>query len=298
MNVETIVPPKAPTPFDGGNWGTLVTEDQMRRTSMAPEATRSHQPIEHAAAFDYFSGTMSRMGFVLSEPTLYLTNDENRSNMYAGFGIAHVDMPQDRDFQFQAFMINSHDKSYSLQVGAGHETFICTNGMVLAPLGISRAKHTRHVHRVDASGLPRWQNRVLQSCQNIQNECLRFLKLTGSLKTVGLDPSSTVHRKHVDHVLMEARRRGIINNAGVASVEKHWMTPEHEEFKSDETVWRLMQAFTSHNRGKSAFRSTNTTSDMFNLFSDKFGTLRADGTVPVRQLDTPTLPAMSDGGDF
>ena len=295
---DSIVTPKSPTPFDGAGWGQLVTRDQVGHHNPIPDPTKSHRPLPHHEVMDYFTATMDRMGFVLSEPTLYLSKDDYRSNFFAGFGIAHKDLPADPSFQWQSFLINSHNKKHSLQIGAGHETFVCSNGMVLAPLGLFRTKHTKYVNNIDESGLPRWKNRITRMCENIENECRRYLNLTQSLQGVGLDAESRSHRQAVQSLCLESAVRGIVNPAGAVSVYKHWDNPEHKEFTEDQTVWRLMQAFTSHDRGKSAFTRRDRNGMMFDLFSERFGTLKADGTTPVRSFDTPVVVQASNGGDF
>lgn len=285
-----IATPEAPTPFDSKNWGTLVTEDQVRRHRIVPQATRSHQPIPHCDPVEYVQDTLSRMGFVLSEPTIYLTNDDFRSNMFAGWGIAHKDLPATRGFQWEAYLINSHNKKHSLQLGGGHRTFVCSNGMVHSPLGVYRSKHTTHVNAIDKrTGLPRWKSRLLAMAQRLVTECRRLHQTIESFKDVGLDATSAIHHERVRSLTLDAADKGLINAAGALSVYRHWKNPEHEEFKDDQTVWRLMQAFTSQARGKSAFDQKDTMTKVFDMFADEFGTTR---------LSTLTDPVAVPGGDF
>ena len=276
INDGTVATPTPPTPFDGKGWGQLVNEQQVHLHKVLPDATRTHRPIEHHRTLDYTKSTMDRLGFLLSDPTIYLSKDEYHSNMFASWGIAHPELPNNRGFQWQMFLINSHNKKFSLQVGAGHETFVCSNGIVMAPLGRYRAKHTAKVMFVDESGLPRWQNRILQMCNNVRKECDRYSKIISSLKNVIVDPDSDVHRQSVRSLCLDAALKDIVNDAGAATVYRHWINPEHDEFKADGTAWRLMQAFTSQGRGKSAFDHRDRMSEMFNLLSDEFGSLRHD----------------------
>jgi len=194
--------------------------------------------------------------------------------MYAGWGISHRSLPDTRGFQWEAFLLNSHNKKHSLQLGAGHRTFICGNGIVSAPLGIYRAKHTTHVNSVDPkTGLPRWKSRLLTMSNRILTECRRLHQTIESLKKVELDPSSEVHQMQVRAFALDSAHRGAINAAGALTVYKHWLKPEHDEFKQDNTVWRLMQAYTSQARGKSGFEAKDSMTRMFDMFSQEFGTL-------------------------
>ena len=295
-----LATPKAPTPFDGEKgWGQQVTPTQLAQHKFMPTPTKTHCPVDHSRVVDYFSSTMERLNFVLSEPAIFLSNDEFRSNMYVGFGVAHPDLPTSSEFQWQAFLINSHNKKFSLQIGAGTETFVCSNGMVMAPMGLHRTKHTKNIDVIDASGLPRWQGRIMEMCDNLTNEYKRFTSVTDSLKKFELDPSSHVAQKEVQSLVLEAALQGIVNPAGAVSVYKHWQTPEHQEFREDKSVDRLRQAFTSHDREKSVFNRKDRNSMMIDLFSDRFGTLKADGTTPVRSLDRPVVSTtITSGGEF
>ena len=283
-----IATPNAPTPYDGKNWGTLVTSDQVRRHA-APLGTKSHRPIPHIEPIEYVQDMLTTRGFVLSEPTIYLTNDPDRSNMFAGWGISHSALPATRGFQWEAFLINSHNKKHSLQLGAGHRTFICSNGMVSAPLGMYRSKHTTHVNSIDKSGLVRWKSRLLGMCDRIIVECRRLHQTIESLKGVELNASSALDDERVRALVLKSADDGLINAAGALSVYRHWKNPEHDEFKQDDTVWRLMQAYTSQARGKSGFDAKDSMTKMFDMFADEFGTVR---------LSTLEDPLAVPGGDF
>ena len=292
--------PKAPSPFDGEKgWGTRVTLDQVRNHTRMQTPTDTHVPIPHIKTIDKFTEYLKRDGFILSEPAIYLSNDDYRSNMYTGFGIAHPDLTSSGDTQWQAFLINSHNKKFSLRIGVGEETFVCTNGMIFASLGQNRTKHTKNVWEIDASGLPRWQNRINLKVRDLLKEFTKFKSITDSFKKVELDPNMETAKRAVQSICVEAACRGIVNDSGAVNVYKHWLEPEHPEFKKDGTVDRLRQAFTSHDRGKSYFGRGDRNVKMIDLLSHRFGTLTSSGAAPVRSFDQPAVVTpVVDGGDF
>lgn len=278
---------QAPKPYDAAGWGDLVTRRQVERLDETPRATQTHQPVPHHVCIDYVQDCLTRREFVLSDPTIYL--DSSRHNLYAGWGIRHKSLPPAKGFGWECFLLNSNNKKRSMMVGAGNTTFICGNGMQIAPLGMYRAKHTKNVGAVDKSGLPRWQGRLLRMVNRIDVECRRIHHVVTSCKQVTLDPDSKTHRAHVRSVVLQSAHEKKMNAAGALSVYNHWLTPEHAEFKKDKSVWRLMQAYTSQARGKTQFESHDNMIHMFDTFADEFGTVK---------MSTLKDPVAIPGGDF
>jgi len=258
-----------PNVQDRPKWSKLVPTDTLDRYDHLisfQDPTENHQRLGHGLVKDKFFEECDRQGFEYSEPVSYLSTDELRSRMITQVTIRHRDIISDTNFVWQAFLRNSHDQSMALGVGLGHFELVCLNGLqVLVEITGTKTKHTRNVGK-------RWENTISAGVNGVKTYAKRLNSTIESCKDVELDPTSKTHRRKVDHVVMEAARRGIINNAGTISVDKHWRDPEHKEFKDDKSVWRLMQAFTSHDRGKNLMTQHVRSSKMFELFSDTFGT--------------------------
>ena len=284
MSILTeITPPAAPTPWDGKAWGSIVRMDTLRQhRNVMPMRTNSHCPIPHDTVLDLYMNEMWNSGFVLSDPVIYLSQDPQRARMYAGFGIAHRDLGNQPGLTWQSMILNSHDKSRALTIGAGHEVAICSNGMMITPLGRCKTKHTRYIQERILDVISEGVNSLLGTFSGIK-------QALDSFKATELDPKSETHRGTVDHILGRAWREDIINPASVKAVWDHWMVPEHPEFARDCSVDRLYQAFTSADRGKNAFTRNNRQEGMFTLLAEECGT--------IDPRNIPQLPLLDEVED-
>tara|TARA_R100000458_G_C8272397_1_gene247229 strand:- start:1924 stop:2853 length:930 start_codon:yes stop_codon:yes gene_type:complete len=250
-------------------WAKVVATDTLDRYDhLLPfqDPRENHQKLGHGLVTRRFFDELDRQQVEYSEPISYVSTDDLRSRMITQLTIRHRDIVSDSNFVWQAFLRNSHDQSMALGAGLGQFELVCANGMqVLVEISGSKTKHTRNVGN-------RWENTISASVSGLKTYAKRMNSTIESCKDVELDPNSKVHRRKVDHVIMESARRGIINNAGTIAVDKHWREPEHKEFRDDRSVWRLMQAFTSHDRNKNLMNQHVRSTKMFDLFSESFGT--------------------------
>lgn len=227
----------APPLCEGTSWGDCLPIANIKRVSETPDKTRSFQPIPHHVGVDLVETHATRRGFQMSEPRHYVS--KNRQQFWSMYTIQHSLLPGVEGMSWEMAVRNSSDKSMSFAVAGGDRLFVCANGMLTAE-SFFKTRHTTNV----------W-DRVHQIIDaSLSNILERSLKRVHQMNTYkNLDAGGD---RFVDHVVVEAMRRDIINPAGIKEVLDHWHTPEHAEFK-DRNVWSLMNAFTSRDRGRSPF---------------------------------------------
>lgn len=249
---------EAPPLCEGTSWGDCLPMNNIRQITTTPDRTASYSPVAHHVGIDLVEEALTRRNFEMSEPRHYVS--KNRSQFWSMYAVSHTLLPDTgNEFSWEIAVRNSYDRSMSFGVAMGTRIFVCANGMLTAD-SFMKTKHTKNVwDRIH----PLINNSVENLFGQAQSQHLRITTYK---------EEDARGDQYVDHVIMEAMRRGIVNPAGVAEVQKHWHTPEHPEFK-DRNVWSLMNAFTSRDRGRSPFGPTGhqkRMSDLSILLDEKY----------------------------
>ena len=270
----------APTLCEGASWGDCLPMRNIRQITTTPDKTRSYNPVPHYTGVSLVEDALTKRRFTLSEPRHYVS--KNRKQFWSMYAVSHTNLPNTGgQFQWEIAVRNSYDRTMSFGLAVGTRIFVCTNGMMEAD-SFMRTRHTKNVW-------DRVPELIQASVSNIFNEA----KST-SLRFEAYKNADAHSDQYVDHVIVEAMRRGIINPAGIDEVQKHWRTPQHPEFE-DRNVWSLMNAFTSRDRGRSPFGPTGhqkRMSDLTSLLNEKYD-LEWDDDSPNNDADL-----VIDGRDF
>jgi hypothetical protein len=232
---STLTPPPL---CEGATWGDRLPMRQIKNISHVPDRTKSYNPIPHHVGIDLVEDALTRRNFRMSEPHHYVSN--SRTQFWSMYSVSHNLLPDTGGvFSWELAVRNSYDRTHSFGVGGGTRIFVCTNGMLSADTFL-KTRHTANVW-------DRVPQMIESSMSNIFTSAEKQVLMFDKFKN--LDAGGDAF---VDHVIVEAMRRDIINPAGIKEVADHWRTPEHPEFK-DRNVFSLMNAFTSRDRGRSPF---------------------------------------------
>ena len=213
----------------------LVTWDQLKQVPI-PEATRTHQPVEHHQLFHRLAETLEVLNYSTENAEHLISHDGQR---YVGkLNIQNEKFSTD-DYKYKIAVFNSHDKTLPVALIEGTDTFVCSNGLYTGEFIVSN-KHTRNVWdtiytelRNFAFGLEERKNEMFHSIEKLRD----------------YDFSSNTE---VHDFLIRAMKNNIINPTDIKPILKHWEEPEHQEFK-DRNGYSLLNAHTSHWRNSNQF---------------------------------------------
>ena len=193
-----------------------------------PAPTDSHFPIPHYDFVGMVEDQMRKVGFGFGAASHSLTHDDARY-----FGAVQLtggsSINQREDFALVAAMRNSHDMSFSAQIGFGASVFVCDNLSFIAQYKVGR-KHTVNILK-DLPGLITAcvsQTEVLQEVQIERFDRYRDQKLSD---------------RNAHHMMIEMMRRGVINSARLTKVVDEWHEPTADH--GGRQVWRLFNAATA-----------------------------------------------------
>ena len=274
---------EAPPLCEGASWGDCLPMKNIQQITTTPDRTTSYSPVAHHVGIGLVEDALTRRNFTMSEPRHYVS--KNRNQFWSMYAVTHNLLPNTGGmFQWEIAVRNSYDRSMSFAVGMGTRIFVCTNGMISTE-SFLKTRHTKNV----------W-DRIHPLINNSVGNL--FTQADTQVRKFSAYQNTFAHSdQYVDHIIVEAMRRGIINPAGIDEVQKHWHQPEHPEFK-ERNVWSLLNAFTSRDRGRSPFGPTGhqrRMSDLTALLHEKYG-LDFDEEEDTTPMGEPDL--VIDGRDF
>lgn len=260
MTIDTTTVLPRPVALTNGRWGEAKTEAEIERIPV-PATTATYCAVPQIPLFKQWAAKLQNAGYKLSEP-VHFTNGKQFISKVT-IGRASLPFQAERLWQtptytYEAAIMNSYDMSRALSSGLGTRVFVCANGMMSAEVKLK----TRHTSLV----MQRLDNFLDLSVTTLEARAEATYNMFNEYEITALDKS---HKAPVDHLLMESARRGIIAPSGIMEVYKHWVNPEHREFR-DHNVWSLYNAFTSYQRGRNEFAATDRFNSLHSLFQSHF----------------------------
>lgn len=264
---------KAPTPFDPGNWGEIVSVDTIRRNRVPVQGPDTWRPLPHHEYVDKIESTFIKNGFEISEPVHYRGKSRGNEKIldlpeYGRFltlyGISHPLITPIEGVTWESGWGNSYDMSIAAGGGLGRRVSVCSNGQYMGAEYGFKAKHTKGID-VDYSG---HYERVFNLIELHIGKLLKYAETEAA--RIERWKAIEVTDDDARYVACEAHKQGVLGAAGAFRVLKHWKTPEHPEFK-ERNVWVLENAFTSEGRGSSLFNQDLNSVKLNSIINDRFG---------------------------
>jgi hypothetical protein len=213
-----------------GKDSNLISFDELRSVD-TPDPSGQHHPIPHHYLVDACRDTVSGGGFEITDEQHALTHDGNR---YFGMFTLNPNSELAEGFMKNGHKVvvgirNSHDKSLSAGLVAGHRVMVCDNLAFHGEVTLAR-KHTRFAKRDIHRMLPQAVGRL--GDMFVENE-----KRIESYQRFEL-----VDEKAHD-IIIKCLDAKVIPNADVIKVVDEYRNPKHEEFETCD-AWSLFNAFT------------------------------------------------------
>ena len=232
--------------------GREVAYDDLRKMK-CPQSAKSHPSIPHVEVFDRFKHIFELREDIKIVRPRFLVSPKNApvpySRFMARFEIQKVEpnygltnhFGESPDYSFQGAITNSYDQTLDTCCHFGTQVFVCTNGM----WWISTKKNSSRMlskHTMQEFSTMVWN----LSCEldSIYAEVVGGFE---ALKTHDFSSQREVH----DFVLQSVQR-GVIHRLEALMVLRHWIEPEHAEFR-DRNGYSLFNAYTSHWRDSDQF---------------------------------------------
>lgn len=230
----------------------------------APENSRTYKAVRHVELLDTVSAALPTFGLELARESYALARDGRQM-----FAVLDVTGGTTRpDYRLAIGLRNSYDKSLAAGLCAGSRVFVCDNLAFNGEVRTDR-RHTIGVHE----DLPRLIGTMLRQLttayvdqQDADISTLKGAEIRG--------------QAHLDHLLMEALRRGVVPASALMDVHKEYEHPRHPEF-ADRSAWSLMNAFTETFKQTSGPLQFERSLELSRLFRDRFGAVKTAEFVDV-----------------
>lgn len=209
---------------------SAVTRDALNRIE-TPAPTLTWHPIPHTQLLQTVEQTLAGSGLQVAEEAHGVARDGLR---YFGVLAVRPEHEERRDYGLVIGLRNSHDKSFPAALAVGSRVFVCDNLAFSSEIVLAR-KHTKNILR----DLPMLVSRAvgkLGDHRGLQDRRIEAYKRT------------RLDDRAVDHLIMEAYRRRIINLQRIDDVWQGWKEPQYEEFR-DRTAWSFFNAVTEALKG-------------------------------------------------
>lgn len=203
----------------------LVSREELEQFSI-PEATKTFQPVPHHQAYDLAREIAKGAGLQFMNDRIEITKGGLRSFMLLMF-----EWPGITGYQYCIGLRGCNDKSSSFACSSGPNVFICSNQVIHGEdLNVLR-KHSKYIlndlgdlfELAIESGKKRFLDRVnwLEEFKNHEITAEQGTMVIGAATSMGIVPQK------------------------VAKVAReHWIQPAFEEFRGENNLFGLHNAFT------------------------------------------------------
>ena len=289
----SVSAPKAPVPFDPGNWGKIVDVPTIKKVHIPVQGPITWRPMPHDMLIDMIEQTFNAQGFTYSEPVHYLAPARPHKSIpdlgqhgrfLSMYGLAHPLLPTIEGLSWELGAMNALDMSTSVKLGAGDRIAVCSNGMFSAEFMVRR-KHT--------VGIDRDRDAHFEQIRMLVVDCISKIleKANRRAEQIRVFQRQECTDSDARYVIIEAAKTGVIGAAATMKVLKHWEDPEHPEFK-DRNVWSLQNAFTSNDRGRNLFTQPDRFQQLSGIMNQRFGFNAVERTLKDADF------AVSDASEF
>lgn len=202
-----------------------VTRDELKEMPL-PEATRTHQPLQHFEIVKVLEEALSFRHLRIVKDEYAVSHDGLKM-----FGVMDLDAAFEGG-RFSIGLRNSNDKSMRLALTAGYRVFVCDNMAFSGDFSPLLHKHSAKLNLTDSIAVA--VDRIYRGLDSIANQItlMREYGLTDN------DARLIIYRAFVDRVLKGVPRQLM------PVVHANYFDPAHEDFRS-RNLWSLSNAFTS-----------------------------------------------------
>ncbi|MCK5708039.1 MAG: hypothetical protein KAI43_10335 [Candidatus Aureabacteria bacterium] len=202
-----------------------VSEDQVR-TVIAPEPTKTWNPISHNILLNIVENSLLRNNLKISQKSFQLSHENHRFfgvyDLIGGF--------EHDDFGLSLGIRNSTDQRFPAGLAFGTKVFVCSNLMFEGDEVVSR-KHTRFI----LDDMPLMVNNI------IDNFLDRYL---GTCHQIAYFKGYEISENEVKAFLWDISKEVLPYNFVKNEVFSAWKDPKYTEHQEN-TVWRLYNAITA-----------------------------------------------------
>ena len=198
----------------------------------APEATPTHQPIEHAYLIDETERLIKESDLLIKDEVFAMTKDTMRM-----FAMYQLESPFD-DYSTTVGIRNSNDKTFAAGAVIGTNTTVCDNLLFHGEYKMQR-KHTKFIYEYLSELLGDFVGRIPEFQQNRENE-LELLK------------GSKITQDQAHRFIIEGAKQKIVPPSQILNVVDEWDEPgstvkkDYSVFKEHgKSLWRMQNAFTT-----------------------------------------------------
>ena len=209
-------------------------EDLMK--VVTPESTNTHVPIPHHELVELVRESLPENGFQVVQEEHALSKDGQ--NYFGVMKIEDPSFPADQDgFARVIGLRNSHNKRIAAGLVSGSTVFVCDNMAFSGEVQVTH-KHTSKV----MEALPMMVREAVVGLKPLLTaERQRVKAYRAHQLGVGLELT-------VDHLFMEALRRGALTASQLGKAWAHWEKPPHEEFE-ERSMWSWFNSVTEAHKG-------------------------------------------------
>lgn len=214
---------------------TLIAHSGARKVSkeeacsiIAPDKTKSWNPISHQYFIDLVESKMAKHGWMIDKSEFALNCEDHQM-----FGVYNLRAEKGADHTLALGIRNSTNKTLPAGLACGSRVFICDNLAFSAELVVTR-KHKKNIEVHLPSEV---EDALLKFRSDANTQEQEF----GWWKSLAIDvPKAT-------DIICRAVERNVIGRSAIMDIRGEFLDPRFPEFNS-QTAWSLFNAFTTYQR--------------------------------------------------
>lgn len=203
-----------------------ITRDQMDYLPEPERMGRFHKPYAFAEYLDDISDALDDHNILVTDEEYVIQKDQQRL-----FGMMAISTPAE-DWSLVLGVRGSHDQSIPRGIALGTSVLVCSNLCFSGELFTGKAKQT--INNSD---------RILQlindGIASIDTAYDRQEQQFATMKHY-----KWLTKEKVDHIMVEAFRRGALSGSQMAVAIKEYEKPSYAEHAEQGDTWKLFNAFT------------------------------------------------------
>ena len=207
-----------------------VSREEVLETP-APEATKTHQPIEHRFLIEETERIIKENDVLIEDSVFAMTKDKMRM-----FGMYQI--KSHHDYSTMLGVRNSNDKSFAAGLVIGEKTLVCDNLLFAGQYKVQR-RHTKYIYDYLNQLLESFIGRIPEF-QLIREDHLQQLK------------GFKITEDQANSLIIQGVKDKIVPPSKVLKVVQEWSKPgstvnkDYSEFlEHGKSLWRLQNAFTT-----------------------------------------------------
>ena len=198
----------------------------------APDATPTHQPIEHSYLIEETERLINKSDLLIKEEVFAMTKDTMRM-----FAMYQLESPSE-DYSTTVGIRNSNDKTFAAGAVIGTNTTVCDNLLFHGEYKMQR-KHTKYIYEYLSELIENFVGNIPQFQENRENE-IELLK------------GAKITQDQAHRFIIDGAKQNIIPPSKILKVVDEWDKPgstvkkDYSVFEEHgRSLWRMQNAFTT-----------------------------------------------------